>query len=109
MRSRAGGLVLQWGFVTARQPARVPVAFAVIHSGSPKISDAATHGFSDSPIPIPDSRASPQLDAIEGHVRIHLGVVIHVVTLEAEQLEELVLVAGVIGEGEQVLGGDLRP
>ncbi len=60
-------------------------------------------------IPNLSSRQSSQLDAIEGDIRRHVGVVIHIGALEAEHLEELVLVAGVVGEFEQVLGGDLRP
>ena len=40
---------------------------------------------------------------------VDLGVVVHVLALEAEQLQEVALVAGVVGDLEQVLGGDLRP
>src|SRR3546814_9024352 len=50
-----------------------------------------------------------QLNAVEAHVRIDVGVVIDVAAREAEQRQELLLVARVVGELEQILGGDLRP
>src|SRR6185312_11711875 len=47
--------------------------------------------------------------AIETPVRRHFGVVVHVAAVEAEQLEELVLVAGIVGDLPERLGGDGRP
>src|SRR5690606_8827475 len=50
-----------------------------------------------------------QVDHVELRHRIHVGVVVHVLALEAEQLQEVVLVAGVVGDLEQVLRGHGRP
>src|SRR3546814_17274191 len=49
-----------------------------------------------------------QLNAVEEHVRIDVGVVIDVAAREAEQLQELLLVARVVVKLEQLLVGDLR-
>src|SRR5690554_1058998 len=46
---------------------------------------------------------------IEFRHGIHIGIVVDVVPLEAEQLQELVLVTSIVGDREEVLGGHLRP
>ena len=49
------------------------------------------------------------LNDIELDIGGDIGIVVDVVTGEAEQLQEFLLVAGVVGDVEQVVAGDLRP
>ena len=39
-----------------------------------------------------------ELDHVEGHIRIHIRIVIDLVQTETEQAQELLLVAGVVGD-----------
>src|SRR6185437_1769120 len=52
---------------------------------------------------------SLHLHAVEAPIRLHLGVIVHIRPVKPEQLEELVLVTGVVGDLPEVLGGDRGP